>query len=693
MKLGALIVLLVLSMGSGKLLSQVNELEKQNIIEQRLEIIAGALEEGEDDFDYTDLLDDLTYFFEHPLNLNDASVRELQSLYLLTDIQILNLKDHLIRYGDLKSTFELQAVRGFDLQTIRLIAPFVVVRQPGALKGVSVKQIIKEGSNDLFLRYRRTLESQAGFIADPLEGDPPAFAGSPDYLYARYRFMFRRNLIAGFTLEKDAGEQLKGGPDFYSGHLFYRDKGFVRAIAVGDYQAQFGQGLTLWNGLGFGKSPFVLNVKKNAVGLRPYTSANESLFMRGAATTLGWKNVEFTAMYSRKNLTGNEVAVDDSLLSDDGIVISSINISGLHRTSSELENRSTLGEEIFAGNLRYSKSRFSIGATASRLSYSRPIGMRDDFYSQFRFSGSELINFGVDYQAIWKNANFFGEIARSDNGGLAAVNGVVAALHPRISVSVLHRYISYNYQVVYANAFVEGNVLSPSNEQGLFIGAQANLGKGWTLSLYSDQVRFPWLRFRVDAPGSFTDYFTQLNYRPDKKHEFILRYRIRNTQENGSPPDARISYPVDRRTENIRLHAAYRVHENVQLRTRAEWNFFTKEGLPRENGVLIYQDIIWKKMGSPISFNFRYALFTTDSWNTRIYAFESDVLYAFSIPAYAGKGSRVYLMTKWDITRNADLWLRWGQWFYTDRNVISSGNAAIDGNQRNDFTAQLRWQF
>lgn len=666
------------------------DLNKQTILEQRLEIIQGALEEGEE-FDYTDLLDDLTYFFEHPLNLNDATYADLQSLYLLTEPQILNLQRHIAKFGELRSMYELQAVAGFDLETIRLIQPFVTVRPPGALRGISPREILSEGTNDLFLRYRRTLERQQGYTADE-EGNK-AFAGSPDYLYARYRFMFRRNVIAGFTLEKDAGESLSNGPDFWSGHLFYRDKGFVRAIAVGDYQAQFGQGLTLWNGLGFGKSPFVMNVKKNAAGLRPYTSVNESLFMRGAAATLGWKSLEFTAMYSRKMLSASQLAIEDTLAVDDGIAISSINISGLHRTQSEIANRNSLTEEVVAGNLKFSRGTFQTGVTGSRLSYSSPVVQRDNFYQLFRFSGKELINVGVDYQKVWRNVNFFGEFARSSNGGTAMINGMVAALHPRISVSALHRRISYDYQVMYANAFVEGNVLSPQGESGIFLGAQATLGKGWTLSMYSDHVRFPWFRFRADAPGDFTDHFMQLNYKPDKKHEVILRYRVRNTQENGSPEDAPITYPVDRRVENIRLHAVYKVHENLQFRTRAEWTYFTRENAPREDGFLFYQDVVWKKMGSRISLNARYALFSTDSWNTRIYAYESDVLYAFSIPAYSGTGSRIYLMSKLDLVKGMDLWVRWGQWFYTDRKVISSGNNEIAGNSRNDITVQLRWQF
>jgi hypothetical protein len=50
-------------------------------------------------------------------------------------------------------------------------------------------------------------------------------------------------------------------------------------------------------------------------------------------------------------------------------------------------------------------------------------------------------------------------------------------------------------------------------------------------------------------------------------------------------------------------------------------------------------------------------------------------------------------MMKWDLTRGVDLWLRYAQWVYEDRNTISSGNTAIDGNKKGDVTVQLRWQF
>ncbi|MEZ4798540.1 MAG: helix-hairpin-helix domain-containing protein [Flavobacteriales bacterium] len=256
------------------------ELTKQNIIEQRLEIIASSVDESVE-VDYTNLFESLSYFFEHPINLNRANPDDLRELYLLTDLQINALQNHISKFGSLKSIYELQSIRGFDLVTIRNIQPFVTVVAGGMMDGLTWKNLFKEGRSDIFLRYRRTVQQQAGFIPDTENNEPAAYVGTPNYMYTRYRFTYRRNLSVGFTLENDAGESLKNGPDFYSAHLFIRNEKRVKVIALGDYQAQFGQGLTFWNGLGFGKSPFVMNVKKNAQGLRPYTSVNESLYLRG----------------------------------------------------------------------------------------------------------------------------------------------------------------------------------------------------------------------------------------------------------------------------------------------------------------------------------------------------------------------------------------------------------------------------
>ena len=65
------------------------------------------------------------------------------------------------------------------------------------------------------------------------------------------------------------------------------------------------------------------------------------------------------------------------------------------------------------------------------------------------------------------------------------------------------------------------------------------------------------------------------------------------------------------------------------------------------------------------------------------YAYESDVLYAFSVPGYFYKGYRTYLTVKYDISKSLTVWLRYAQTTYSDRNVISEGSLdEIDGNKK-----------
>ncbi len=664
---------------------------KQSIIEQRIEAIASSMDETTE-VDYTTLFEDLSYFYEHPLDLNKATVEQLQDLYLLNDLQILALQQHIETYGPLKSMYELQAVRLFDMNTIRMIQPFVSLATPGLLSDFTWKNFMKEGRSDLFLRYRRTVQEQAGYIPDLENQEPAKFLGSPDYMFTRYRFTYRQNVSIGLTMEKDAGEQLKKGPDFASAHLFVRNTGWLKTVAVGDFQAQFGQGLTFWSGLGFGKSPFVMNVKKNANGLRPYTSVNEGLFLRGVASTVKLGKFEITGAYSLKKMDANLNSLEDTLIVDDFQFASSIQISGFHRTQSEIDNRRTLTEQIMIGNASYNTRTFHVGVTATQMHLSVPVVPSNGLYQINKFSGNQNSNFGLDYQKVFRNFNFFGEVSRSQNNGYAAVNGLVAALNPRLSFSAVHRHFSgaYQSQNNYVNVFAESTL--PQNERGLFLGLEALIAKGWTLSAYSDQIKYPWLRYQVQAPSNASDYLVQLSYKPDRKQEIYFRYRVRNGVKDLGATEG-IDYPVGKRQQNFRVHAVYTPHADIQMRTRAEWNIYEKVGAGRNTGFLLYQDIIYKRLGSKVSFNLRYAVFNTPNYDTRIYAYESDVLYAFSIPGYYGKGSRAYVMMKWDITRGMDLWLRYAQWVYTDRTTISSGNTAIDGSKKGDVTVQLRWQF
>ncbi|NCG30471.1 MAG: helix-hairpin-helix domain-containing protein, partial [Bacteroidetes bacterium] len=130
------------------------------------------------------------------------------------------------------------------------------------------------------------------------------------------------------------------------------------------------------------------------------------------------------------------------------------------------------------------------------------------------------------------------------------------------------------------------------------------------------------------------------------------------------------------------------------IRNRLEYLFVNQPERTAESGWMMYQDFIWKPTWpARYELKFRYALFDTDGYDSRIYTYEHDVLYAFSVPAYYNRGSRAYLIGKYDLSRWSELTVRLSQTFYADRNQIGSGLNEIDGSTRTEVKAQLRVKF
>jgi len=121
---------------------------------------------------------------------------------------------------------------------------------------------------------------------------------------------------------------------------------------------------------------------------------------------------------------------------------------------------------------------------------------------------------------------------------------------------------------------------------------------------------------------------------------------------------------------------------------------YKKDEAKTKKGYLIYQDIVYNKIGSPLSVTLRYALFETDDYDSRIYAYENDVVGAYSIPAHYYKGSRFYIMLNYNLTRRIELWFRYSQTFYENQNTISEGALTeISSNTRSEIKAQVRFKF
>ena len=113
-----------------------------------------------------------------------------------------------------------------------------------------------------------------------------------------------------------------------------------------------------------------------------------------------------------------------------------------------------------------------------------------------------------------------------------------------------------------------------------------------------------------------------------------------------------------------------------------------------QKGYLVYQDITYSKLGSKFSGSLRYALFQTDSYDARLYAYENDMPGAYSIPAYYYRGSRFYILLDYNVTRKIEIWLRYSQTVYDNKKIISEGSLTeINGNTKSEIKAQIRFKF
>lgn len=669
--------------------------EDERIVQEFLERL---IENEEANIDYTDLQDQLLYFYRNQINLNKANKEQLQQLGFLTELQINNLLQHRQTYGELLSIYELQVIEGFSLQAIQDVLLFTTVSGDWMLEKITLKKLLTQSRQELYLLHQQTLQTQKGYTLPNAE-NPDAtnyYLGSPYRHLVRYNMTYGTRFSAGLIGEKDAGEQFfkgvnKNGFDFYTFHLFLRNTGRFKQIALGDYQAAFGQGLTFGSGLAFGKSPFVLNVKRNYQALRPYRSVNENEFLRGAAVTVALHSkVDATAFLSHKKIDGNIAANTDTLFSDE-TAFTSIISSGFHRTPNEIKDKRTVTQTIAGGHVRYKTASFQLGFTAAYTQYDKAFQRDDKPYNRYEFAGKTLLNTGIDHVWYYRNMTLFGEVSRSDNQAWAVTQGLLASLHPKVDVSMVYRNFAKDYHTTFSSAFGENS--RNMNERGFYLGISLRPIHRWTINAYTDMYYSPWLRYLVDAPARGYDYMAEVNYAPSKTVQMYWRFRNENKEKNATGNETVSDYLVFHQRYTYRYHISYKISPSFTLKNRIEWSEFRTPVTRTESGTLFLQDVQYKPLKGPLTFIARAAFFDTDGFNSRLYAFENDLLYQFSVPALQDKGMRYFLLIRYKPVRGVDVWVKLGSTVYTNRNTVGSGLDEINGNARTDLKVQLRYSF
>ena len=671
------------------LLIAVSTLKAQDQEDSIQQLIESVLENVGEDHDYSEITERLNFYRAHPLDINKATAQQLSELFFLTPVQANSILSHVRDNGSLDELLELQSIEGLDDETIKRLLLFVTIKTPNSLNEIS-RMSASSANHDLLVRYGRLLQKQEGFKIPDSSGRS-RYLGSANRFFVRYRLNYGENISLNLNLEKDAGEQFLSkqykGFDFYSGSLSIKNAGKFSKIILGDYSLQFGQGLSLWSGLSFGKGASVTTLAKQDAGLKAYTSVNEVSFLRGIATTIQLKNFSVTPFVSYQNLDASLTNVDSTA---DHNEITSLGLSGLHRTQTEIRNKRAVSQWLFGSNIQYRYQNLKLGFNTYQAYFNRPFEVGKSMYNQFEYAGKSLTNLSAYYSYAYKNSYFFGEAAHSLTSGYAFVNGVVSSLSPKLSILLLYRNYAKNYHSLYNQSVSEST--NAINEKGFYSGIIYKPIKSIELSAYADVFKFPWLKYGVDAPSNGYDLLSQLTYTPDKKTKVAFRIRYKQKQENDDLINT-ANYLETLSKYSYRLELNFKINKAITLRNRIEATDYQKENQKSELGYMMYQDVIYDPMQSKFSGNIRFAIFNTQGFNSRIYAFENDLLYSYSVSAYQNSGTRFYVNARYTLKRGVDFWCKYSITNYADLKSIGTGLDQISGHLKSDIRLQLRYQF
>lgn len=645
--------------------------------------------------DYEEIVSNLVFLYTNPLNLNTTTFDSLKLLPFLSDSQIDNILRFRKTYGGFRHPNELLLIPGIGRSTWENIFHFVYIADFSISK--RRQAIRKTMRHELVSRLRTSFPRQAGYRwytpdaflkeSDYQKHCENRFLGPPWGVLIKYKLSASPWLQAGISLENDAGESYftryqKGGFDFVSGHLSINTSTIVEQIILGDYKLQAGQGMIAWHGFSSGKSTATLSNEKSGKGATPYTSTDENNFLRGLAIQLkASPHLKATLFVSGKKSDGN--IIDRDSLDPDDLESASLDQSGYHRTLTEARKKRTIKEFTAGGFFNYNHRSFRIGFNSIYYNFKPPLRVGEHSYQQYNDDGSHRFLASIDYKTGFHNFYFFGETAFSDNGSIGTVNGLRYSGLSKISLSLLFRRYDKKFTSFYNSGF--GEYSNTSNEEGVYVGIESTPIRKLKINAYFDWFRFFSPRYRATIPGRGYELLGNFLFTP-KNSEWNLRIK-----HESKPEDIKTGQleSVQRIRQDCRLQYSWKKIKTLELRSRLDYSRYIKKDI-KESGFMICQEFIHTMRKPEIKTQFRIAFFQTDSYNTRIYAYEHNVLYGYSFPAYYDKGIRTYLNLNWKPTKTLTCYMKAGFTHYTDREYISSGLTRVEGNRLFDLTFQLR---
>ncbi len=656
------------------------------------DLLEGLAETGDPE-ELADFLDDLR---ARGLDLNMASASDLAQIPGVTALLARRIVTYRDSIGAFTSLPEVRQVPGVTAEVYESVRPFLRlgdlletrVRRASRFPALPSRRDWREIDGQFIQRYARRLETARGYR----DG---RYAGSADRVYTRLRLEAARRLTANVTLEKDPGEAFGWTPetntygyDYVSASIGIEDIGRVKAAVAGDYTLSFGQGLVLWRSAALGKSrEATRGLNRFGTGLKLYGSTDENTFFRGAATTLLLTpDIAITAFYSRRTL-------DAMILDPDSGGVGSLGTSGLHRLPNEQSRKDALGQQATGGAAEWIRGRGRLGAAFVATRFDEPLVPRPAPDALFDLRGRTTRAASVFGHFFVGDAVFFGEAATAGEA-FAYVGGVEYAAERLGEVVVLARHYPRDFVSLHGYAFGE-RAGATQNETGVYVGLRLRPRRTLLVQAYVDQYVFPWLRFNVPRPTRGMDALVTVAHTPSPWLRQEVTFRTETKEDAATAPtpmSGTVAVVRPQTRQSLRWQGAYVFSRALTLRTRLEGVRFHAEGEDAATGFLLYQDVHLSPIET-LTLEARLALFDTDGYDARVYAYEYDVRYGFSVPAFFGRGARQYALIRWEALDGLFLEARYALTRREDVTTLGSGLDETPGNVAREVKVQLVWRW
>jgi hypothetical protein len=415
--------------------------------------------------------------------------------------------------------------------------------------------------------------------------------------------------------------------------------------------------------------------------IRPQTSVSETGFFTGAAFNAGLGRFSLSGFVSQQRIDGTSIVTDS--LSGKPILFSSIDQSGLHRTLSELDKRKTITEKVIGGYLVYSNNWLKTGLIAIYNQFDATIAKSSRSYARFGLSGRENLVAGMSATIWLPKFQFFTEASFSRNKGMALLTGLQLMPVPGTLILVTYRNFAVDYQNWYGSGFISSS--RNADEDGLQARIRIELPKKWLLEFITDNSRSKWATYDIAAPSSQREVKLLAEKAWPQSRSLIFSFIYFKEAVNDPENSIWICHPVNLSRYRFRLEGRIEAIAGVKLKSRVECNL-VQDLRP---GWLIFQDIELAPGWLNAKFWLRACFFDVMEYESRIYAYENDVLYDFTSFMHYGKGVRGIMMVRFCPVDWLDVWLRLSTIYYTNK-YIGSGWDEVEGSRQNEIEIQLR---